>query len=256
MTQPTSYLQSAPRSYKLYNFYSHLFSKLSNPLSLPALFFQHLWLSVSYLLFLAWRKDVQSTLSKLRLPYFFAFYNRTTSNERCVELAIGADFLAAHAQRTIEIGNVTPRYKSLPHLVIDKYEISPGVTNIDFFDIRIFLSRNTHISSLLSLSTFEHFGWDEPEPDLRAFRNAVDLVLELIEEATLDNVLITVPLGYNPCVDSLLLSDHLSPLKVLYYVRSSYYSWRKQYHFPRKYSYSYSRRSARAIAVLYYHRTW
>lgn len=250
-----SYLQSAPRDRKPYNFYVHLISKLSNPLAFPTLFLQHLWLSLSYLLFLAFRRDIESTVNnRLRLPYFFAFYNRTSANERCVELALGLDFLAAHSHHTLEVGNVMSRYKTIPHAVIDKYEVSPGVTNIDYFDTRLFLSNNPHLTSLLSLSTFEHFGWDEPNPDPCASRKAVDLILELIDQHVLDDVLITLPLGYNPMVDSLLLSGHLSPLQVVFYVRRSFYSWRKQYEFPRKYSYSHTHHTAEAIAVLYFNR--
>src|SRR6187549_25982 len=91
-------------------------------------------------------------------PYFIHQYNSTWRNERIVEVALVLPFLErVGSRRLLELGNVMSYYSDLPHTVIDRYEDSPGVANVDFVDCPI----ERRYDCFVSISTFEHIGWDE-----------------------------------------------------------------------------------------------
>jgi hypothetical protein len=66
------------------------------------------------------------------LRYFAHPYNATWRSERAVEIPLARHFLGQVAGGTgIEVGNVLSHYGAIDHLVVDKYEASPGVVNRD-----------------------------------------------------------------------------------------------------------------------------
>ena len=138
--------------------------------------------------------------------YFYHRYNVTWRNERCVEVPIVYELLEANnGGKILEVGNVLSHYFRVQHEVVDKYERSLGVINQDIVD---FHPAKTY-DLILSISTFEHIGWDElyagwdkgprdPMKILRAIENLIGLLAE-------DGVMIvTFPIGYNPRLDRLL----------------------------------------------------
>lgn len=95
--------------------------------------------------------------------YFDHPYNSTRHNERAVEVPIGLDHLRGRELSTLEVGAVLPHYVNwgrlgyLRHVVVDRYEDYPGVTQVDMLTYepeRLF-------SRVLSISTLEHVGGAE-----------------------------------------------------------------------------------------------
>ncbi len=133
-------------------------------------------------------------------PYFFHPFNWTWSNERAVEIPLALERLNAHQGKNIlEVGNVLSRYVTIPHEVLDKYERAPGVLNRDVVDYR---PDEPH-DLIVSISTLEHVGWDEPlrEPGkpVRAWERLVGCL------APGGTLFATAPLGYNPGFDHALM---------------------------------------------------
>jgi hypothetical protein len=129
------------------------------------------------------------------IPYFRHHYNRAWRNERCVELGLALDFVARHPGRTLELGNVLAHYRPGAHDVLDKYENSPDVINVDIVDF----DPPTPYDVLLSISTLEHVGWDERprEPD-KVLRAYVRMRAAIKPGGSM---LVTAPLGQNPHLD-------------------------------------------------------
>lgn len=146
--------------------------------------------------------------------YFCHHYNATWRNERAVEVALGLDFLKNKSgKKLLEVGNVMAYYSAPEHLVIDKYEQSKGVKNIDVMD----LNEGDKFDAILAISTLEHVGWDEtprePSKILLAFEK---LKAHL---APGGKMLLTVPLGYNEFFDNLVSAQKLPFENVSYLKR-------------------------------------
>jgi hypothetical protein len=143
------------------------------------------------------------------LRYVRHHYNRAWRNERSVELAIGFAFLDRHpGDRVLELGNVLSHYRPVRHDVLDKYERSPSVLNVDIVDF----DPDEPYDSIISLSTLEHVGWDEkprePEKLLQAYRNLKHIL------GSDGSMLVTCPLGQNPYLDESLRQETLDfPIK-------------------------------------------
>lgn len=147
-----------------------------------------------------------------RLRYFTARYNVTWTNERAVELPIVFEALRRRPQaRVLEVGNVLAYYTAMQHDVVDKYERSPGVRNIDVLAVD-----GGPYDLIIAISTLEHVGWDDDSKDADKPPQAVDHLASLLAPG--GRLLVTLPLGYNPHVDSALKAgtlrfDELSYLK-------------------------------------------
>ena len=123
--------------------------------------------------------------------------------ERQVEIPIALEFLhrTAKGPKTIlEVGNVLRSYATLPRVVVDKYEQGDGILNLDVVDFQ----PPTPFDVVVAISTLEHVGWDEDHVDLAKFRRALDHLWSCV--APDGDILVTVPLGYHPEVDRVVLS--------------------------------------------------
>ena len=58
------------------------------------------------------------------------------------------------AQRILELGNVLSHYYPVHHDIVDKYEKSSGVSNVDIRDF----DTSKDYDLVVSISTFEHIG--------------------------------------------------------------------------------------------------
>ena len=132
-------------------------------------------------------------------------YNATWRNERAVELAIGFDWLGQRPKgRTLELGHVLGHYRHLDHhTVVDKYETSPGILNLDVLEYR----PEERFRSIIAISTLEHVGYDEEDRSPDKTRRVVDHLASLLEPD--GELMITFPLGYNRDLDDHLLSGAL-----------------------------------------------
>jgi SAM-dependent methyltransferase len=137
-------------------------------------------------------------LAGMKLPYFVHPYNTTWDNERAVEVPVA---LAFYKGKVLEVGRVLPHY--IPHSthhVVDKHE--PGAINVDIFDYKPVEKYDT----ILSISTFEHVGFDDPSP------KPGSTPLKAIEHAKQwlkpnGKMLVTLPLGFNPAMDADLATN-------------------------------------------------
>lgn len=145
-------------------------------------------------------------LDGVRHRYAIHPANRTWTNERSVELPIALHALRhARGGSVLEVGNVLGHYGARGHLVVDKYEAGPGVVNADVLDVE----DPAGFDLILSISTIEHVGWDEqpraPERALRAIEHLAGLLRPGGE------LLVTLPVGYNPHLDRQLAAGDLGP---------------------------------------------
>jgi hypothetical protein len=137
--------------------------------------------------------------------YLVHHYNRTWDNERTVEVPIAAALVRQRPNANmLELGNVLHNYLPSAELspgrtVVDKYEATAGVSNVDVLDHR----PDRPYDLIVALSTIEHVGRDEePQDPLKASR-----ALECLHGwlAPGGELLVTVPLGYHPELDRRLL---------------------------------------------------
>ena len=146
-------------------------------------------------------------------PFFFHPYS--LNSERAVEVALARDFLRGQTGTVLEIGNVLAHYFRSSHDVVDKYERAPGVINEDV----VTYSPGKKYDRIVTISTLEHVGWDEqprePEKVMIAFERLKGL---LNREG---QMLVTLPLGYNPHVDDLLRQGKFSFSETRYLKRVS-----------------------------------
>ena len=132
--------------------------------------------------------------------YFSHPYNQAWRNERTVEVPVVLA-LAPRAGRILEIGNVLSHH--YPHFeartIVDKYEVAPGVTNCDVFDIK------TRYDVIISISTLEHVGFDECyPPDEHKIRRLFTFLRTLLKPGGV--LVFSMPLGYNSLCDQMAMS--------------------------------------------------
>lgn len=132
-------------------------------------------------------------------PYFFHDYNKAWTCERTVEVPVAARQLARCAGgRILEVGNVLAHYLPVRHEVVDKYEVAPGVTNLDVVELPV----EPRYDLILSLSTLEHVGWDEAERDDQKILVALDRLKRCLRPGGV--LLVSLPLNYNHNMDALI----------------------------------------------------
>jgi SAM-dependent methyltransferase len=107
-------------------------------------------------------------------------------------------------KRVLEIGNVLKHYYDCHHDVVDLWERYPGVINIDILDFNPVQKYDL----VISVSTFEHIGWDEKPRRPEKLLPAVDHVLQHVL-APGGKFIMTVPLGYNRALDRFLFNENL-----------------------------------------------
>lgn len=104
--------------------------------------------------------------------YLFHIYNNSWLNERTVEVpliwqSVVDTSVANPRARILEIGNVLSHYFDIQHDVLDKYEIAPKVVNED----AVSFHPSGKYDLIVSISTIEHIGFDEPEKETRRCDN-------------------------------------------------------------------------------------
>lgn len=149
-----------------------------------------------------------------RYPYACNLQNATFRNERAVEIPIALERLAQQGD-VLEVGNVLSQYASFPHDIVDKYEKGPQVQNVDIVTYR----PDKKYDLVLSISTFEHIGWDETPKEPEKIVRAVQQVKFLLKPR--GRLLVTVPTGYNDYLDDCLRKDGLGFSRVIYLKRVS-----------------------------------
>lgn len=155
------------------------------------------------------------------LPYFVHSYNATWRNERIIEIPIAQRFLRDRPGPGLEVGNVLSRYQPVNHTVVDKYEQAPGVLNIDVIKFR----PPTRLDWILAISTLEHVGRDETPQHFAKAAAAIRHLQSLL--APDGRLLLTVPRGYNPSLDDLMINGS-DALRETFMVRVGRSEWAEE----------------------------
>jgi hypothetical protein len=174
---------------------------------LPFVVLQRLWVYTSRKLF------VSRTFVVADKQYHYVIHPFTLNNERTVEVAIACEFLRNKTGQILEVGNVLSNYSSLPHDVVDKYEIAPGVINEDI----VLFSPGKKYDFIVTLSTLEHVGWDETPREPEKIVQAIARLKELLKDG--GDLLVTIPLGYNSYADELVRSGETGLEEIRYLKR-------------------------------------
>lgn len=130
-------------------------------------------------------------------------HNRTWRNERAVEVPLAVAFLERQEGPVLELGNVLGNYGRAGHVVVDKYEVQPGVVNVDVIDY----SPPDRFGAIVAVSTLEHVGWDEEARDPEKIPLAVRHLRHLL--APTGRIFLTCPLSHNPHLDAMIAADGL-----------------------------------------------
>ncbi len=149
-----------------------------------------------------------------RYSYVYNLQNATFRNERAVEIPIALTKFPLQGD-VLEVGNVLSQYMKFPHDVVDKYEQDVQVQNVDIVEY----CPNKQYDLVISISTFEHVGWDEIPKEPAKVVRAVQQVKSLLKPA--GRLLVTVPTGYNEFLDACLRTNSLGFSRVLYMKRTS-----------------------------------
>lgn len=158
-----------------------------------------------------------------KLSYFRHCYNRTYQNERMIEIPIAMDFLSNLSQgaRILEVGNVLNNY-SVSHKrdILDKYDLQLGIINEDIVDFH----PESKYDAILSISTFEHVGWDE---EIKSEDKIPKAICNLKNNAlNMGGVIfITAPLDYNAYLDALIKQQKNIFDEIYYMKRISSNEW-------------------------------
>jgi hypothetical protein len=153
--------------------------------------------------------------------YFVHSYNTTWRNERAVEVPIARSFLAHHGNgHGMEFGNVLAHYGGAGgDVVLDKYEGSPGVVNVDVVDY----APPTQFDYIVSLSTIEHVGWDERPRDTQKVLLAFDRLRAMLAPG--GRMLISAPIGHNATLDDAVREGRWPVLREATLARSADGRW-------------------------------
>lgn len=152
-------------------------------------------------------------LGNKELNYLISDYNNSSLNERTVEIPIALDFLMQkNPAEILEVGNVLNHYVDVQHDVVDKYEKELDVINED----AAYFRTDKRYDLVISISTIEHIGYDEDKKEygkaLRTIRNLKSLL------SPGGKILITVPLGYNPEIDS-IVKNHSEEFSDIHFLK-------------------------------------
>ena len=160
--------------------------------------------------------------------YFCHLYNATWRNERAVEVPIVLDYMKEFRGRrggtVLEVGNVLNHYYRHYFTILDKYEVGEGIINEDAATY----TPSRKFDLILSVSSLEHIGWDESMGSPFKILEAIDNLKRncLTSEG---KMLATMPVGYNPYLDNLLVHGQLPFESIRCMRRSSHKSrrWRE-----------------------------
>lgn len=124
------------------------------------------------------------------MRYFIHPYNFTWASERCIEVPIVMSYLKRATLPVLEVGNVLSHYFKVNHHIVDKYEMAPGVQNMDAAEF----STDVRYGLILSISTLEHIGMDgDDETDESKTIKTIQNLCWLL--APSGKIVATVPLG-------------------------------------------------------------
>jgi SAM-dependent methyltransferase len=187
-----------------------------------------------------------------RYHYLINQYNAVLG-ERVVEVPFIIDFLKKNKyedKKVLEVGNVLSHYFKFKHKIVDKYEKETYVDNVDIVDF----NPGEKYDIIISISTVEHIGYDEPVKEVGKSKRAIQKILDLLDNNGI--ALITVPLGYNPEIDSIVINKEIEFSKRYFLKRISRLNLWEETKLEEAMNYKYGSKYqfANAVAFLIYFR--
>jgi hypothetical protein len=147
-------------------------------------------------------ETVDGRRKAVEYPYFYE--KDALASERTVEIAYAhAFYLTNKTASFLELGSVLYNYFDIDHTVVDKYENGKGVINKDIVEY----GDKKRYKLIISISTIERIGFDEPVREPGKSLKAVHKLISLLEKN--GKLLITVPIGYNPEIDDMLINNRI-----------------------------------------------
>jgi len=156
--------------------------------------------------------------------YFTSTYNDTRHNERAVEIALAIDYVSKfRGCKILEVGNVLSNYLSFDHDIVDKYDKGKNIIKQDIVEY----TTDKKYDLIISISTFEHIGWDSGGEGVAKGTGKIITALDHTKTllAEVGTMLITLPLGYNSELDTLLKEKRIQFDKVFCMKRDEYNGW-------------------------------
>ena len=154
--------------------------------------------------------------------YYYHQYGKTWKNEGSVEIPIIWDIVKNYRNKSIlEVGNVLSYRFHVSHDILDKYDIRRHVINEDVVDF----NPPKKYDLIVSISTLEHVGWDETPKDPRKILYAFHNLRKLL--ASGGQIIVTLPIGYNPEMDKLLRNGDLRFDEQYYLKRFEKTTWQE-----------------------------
>ena len=158
--------------------------------------------------------------------YIYHPYQFTWLNERCVEIPIIWELVRKNrGGRILEVGNVLSHYFLVNHDILDKYEKAKGVINRDVIDF----NPSKKYDLIVSTSTLEHVGWNEPQRNPRKVLLAFNNLRKILKKGGI--IFVTLPLGYNPHLDDYIRRGKIKFSQMYYLKRISKKNLWKEVHF-------------------------
>lgn len=187
-----------------------------------------------------------------KYKYFIHLYNAVNS-ERVVEVSYVMDFLKRNDyehKRVLEVGNVLTHYFKFKHDIVDKYEKESYVKNIDIIDYNPI----EKYDMIISISTVEHIGFDEPIKEYGKSKKAIQKIIDLLDDKGL--AVITVPIRYNLEIDAIIKNNEINFTQRSFLKRISKLNLWKQTTMDDSLKYKYGSKypAANSIAILLYKR--
>jgi hypothetical protein len=151
--------------------------------------------------------------NKEKFKYYIALHNTTFTNEKTIEIPIILDYISKSKNKDVlEIGNVINYYEKVEYDILDKYEKRKGVINSDIIEYK----PGKRYDLIISISTFEHIGFDEvtrygENKDILVDQTSLFDAIKNTRNLLNDNgvFVFTAPLGFNNFLDSQLIDNKL-----------------------------------------------
>lgn len=177
--------------------------------------------------------------------------HNSVDNERVIEVPYSIAFVLNNKDKSrnlLEVGRVLSNYTNIRHDVVDKYETGHGIINRDIVNY----NTKKRYDLIVAISTVEHIGYDEQK---KTKDKALKAILNMIKLLKKDGeLLITVPLNYNPEIDDILIHRKIKFSEKHFMKRVSWLNmWEEtdqEDAFKYKYNGKYS--AANAVAFLIY----
>ncbi|MGI6483718.1 MAG: hypothetical protein ACOX08_10690 [Methanobacterium sp.] len=172
-----------------------------------------------YIIIYPFKRDNFFVFNNTKYHYFYHYHNPTWKNERTIEVPIIMEKVKKTNGNILELGNVLSNYFNFEHDILDKYDKFPNVINEDVVDF----VPNYKYDLIVSISTLEHVGWDEPTRDPEKVLVALKKMKKWLVKG--GELIFTVPIGHNTYLDQLFKDDNIKCTEIFYLKRTSNTEW-------------------------------